>query len=75
MPNPEAIKKYIQAREAFDKGDKKAAADLLANSLGAPASNPVLENSLDQLLENDSRANDVVLKILSTEVAKRERRH
>lgn len=71
MPNPEAIKKYLKAKEAFDKGDRKTAANLLANSFGAETSNSVLDNFLDQLLDNDSRANDVALKILSSEVAKR----
>lgn len=75
MARTEPIKKYIAAINAFQKGDKKTAADLLAKSLGDTKPNHALENNLDQLLSSDSPANEVTLIILASEVGKSERRY
>lgn len=73
MPNPLAIKKYLAAKEAYDKGEHDDAAQLLAESLGAEHPSSVIEHSLGRLLEVDTLANDAILGILASETSKREK--
>jgi hypothetical protein len=70
VPTAEPIKLYIEAKEAYDRGDREAAVQLLAQSLGADEPSDVLRNSIGKLLSRDTLANDAILQIISTEVAK-----
>lgn len=71
MPSAKPIKLYLEAVEAYNRGDKEAAARKLAQSLGTDEPNTVIRGSIDRLLSAGTMPNDAVLKILSTEVTKR----
>jgi uncharacterized protein YccT (UPF0319 family) len=70
VPSAKPIKSYLEALEKYNQGDKEAAAQKLAQSLGAEKPSGVIISSIDKLLATGTMPNDAVLKIISTEVAK-----
>lgn len=70
MPSAEPIKLYLEAVAMHREGNKEQAAQLLAESLGASEPSPTIRNYIGKLLEENTMPNDVVLQVLSTEVAK-----
>lgn len=72
MPSARPIKLYLEAVEAYKSGDKEEAAQKLAQSLGASEPSNIIRGSIDKLLSTDTMPNDAVLRMISTEVSKRE---
>lgn len=72
MPSPEPIKKYVAAVKAKSR---EVAAQLLSESMGAERPSECIKNSVDVLLTPDSLANDAVLTVVASEVAKRKGRN
>jgi len=70
MPTPEPLKLYLEALENYNQGNREAAAQKLAEALGAKEPSPVITNSLDKFLNYGSMPNDAALQIIATEVAK-----
>ena len=56
-----ALKRYLQAHDAVRVGNRKEAAQALAESLGASAPTHQIEASLDILTRTGTTANDAVL--------------
>lgn len=71
MPSAKPIKTYLEALEKYHQGDKEAAIQKLAQSLGTDKPSAVIISSIDKLLATGTMPNDAILKIISTEVAKR----
>ena len=73
MPNAEPIKQYVNAVLALKGKQPDMSSSYLARSLGSKNVKipPVIRNNVQKLLKSNTLANDAVLKILSTEVAKR----
>lgn len=72
MPSPERIKLYQKALEANRAGKTGEAAELLAQSLGQAATPEFIAQNIHTLLDTDTTPNDIILRLLSTEVSKRE---
>jgi hypothetical protein len=70
MPKPLALKTYQRAREHYQRGDRDQAAQLLAEAMGAEKPSPILVESLDKFMEADTPPNDIVLRIIASEVSK-----
>ncbi|MBA7516365.1 hypothetical protein ES705_08413 [subsurface metagenome] len=70
MPSASPIKLYLEALEAYNRGEEEGAAQKLAEALGAKEPGPVIINSLDKFLNYGSMPNDVALQIVATEVSK-----
>lgn len=70
MPSASPIKLYLEALEAYNRGEEEGAAQKLAQSLGADEPSDVIRSSIGKLLSTDTMPNDAVLKIMSTEVSK-----
>jgi len=73
MPSAEPLKIYQEAVNLHQKGNRQQAAQMLAESIGAENPSRVLLDSIDLFLERDSAPNDIILRILATETAKRRR--
>ena len=71
MPSAEPLKIYLEAVKLHQKGNKQQAAQMLAEAVGAEKPSTVLLESLNKLLEHDTTPNDIILKIIATETAKR----
>lgn len=71
MPSAEPIRLYLDAVEAYERGNKEEAAQKLAQSLGADEPSALMRSSIDKLLSTDTMPNNAVLKILSNEVSKK----
>ena len=67
----EPLKIYQEAVKLYQKGNKQEAAQMLAEAVGAEKPSAVLLESLDKLLEHNTTPNDIVLRIIATETAKR----
>jgi len=48
MPTSEPLKKYLEALESYNQGNREAAAQKLAEAFGAKEPSPVMTNSLDK---------------------------
>ena len=73
MPNSEPIKQYVNAVLALKGNHPDMSSSYLARSLGSKKVKvpPVLRNNVKKFLTPNTLANDAMLKIVSTEVAKR----
>ncbi len=70
MPTSEPLKNYLEALESYNQGNRKEAAQKLAEAFGAKEPSHVIINSLDKLFKDGSMANDATLQIIATEIAK-----
>lgn len=64
----EPLKRYIEAIEAKNSGDRKKALDLLAESVGIKEPTEIMRNSLDKMLDS----NDAVLTVILDRIEKGE---
>lgn len=73
MPNSEPIKQYVNAVLSLKGKQPILSSSYLARSLGSKKvfTPPAIRNNIKKLLTPNTLANDAILKILSTEVAKR----
>lgn len=71
MTSAKPIKLYLEADERLRMGDKEQAARKLAQSMGCNEPSPLILSSVAKLMSYGSTQNDIVLKIISSEVAKR----
>ena len=73
MPRVEPIKQYVNAVLALRGNQPELSSSYLARSLGSKKVKvpPVLRNNIKKFLTPNTLANDAMLKIVSTEVAKR----
>ena len=73
MPSSEPIKLYVNAVLALKGNQPELSSSYLARSLGSKKVKvpPVIRNNVQKLLKSNTLANDAMLKIVSTEVAKR----
>jgi hypothetical protein len=69
MPSSEPIKNLMKAVQSLEQGQRQTSAIHLANALGGNPT-PMIQENLNQLLNVDSAANDIVLEIVSSEVNK-----
>ena len=65
------MKAYLEAVKLHQRGHRQQAAQMLAEAVGAEKPSTVLLESLNKLLEHDTTPNDIILKIIATETAKR----
>ena len=58
--NTEPLSLYLEAIEAYKKGDKDEAAKLIADSVGADAPTPFMKETIDQL----TKPNQAILALI-----------
>ena len=70
MTSAKPIKLYLEADQRLRMGDKEQAARKLAQSMGCNEPSPLIMSSVEKLMSYGSTPNDIVLKIISSEVAR-----
>jgi hypothetical protein len=60
----EALRHYIQARDALKKGDEERAAELFERSVGSPEHNPLIRQNIRNLLDLDKAIGHLVLNLI-----------
>lgn len=70
----QALKDYIEAREALRGGNSQVAATLLESAVGSPFHNRVLRGNLEKVLDHRTLAGSALLELIRVEVSRRERR-
>ena len=72
MPTPQPLKQYLEAVKHHQEGNEEAAAESLAAAMGAEKPSNMIRQSLGDFLDHDTVLNDMALRIIATETAKRE---
>jgi hypothetical protein len=74
MPDIEPINKYVAAVEDVKKGWVGSASVLLAQAMGVEKPSAVIRGSVERLLKQGTPANEVALRIVANEVARRKKK-
>ncbi len=75
MSDIQPIKDYLAAVDAHRAGDRRAACQSLATAMGADRPSPVIESAIGKLLAPETPANDVALKLVANQSARRGKEH
>lgn len=72
MPTPQPLKQYLDAVKHHQEGNEEAAAESLASAMGVEKPSNLMKDAIGDFLDTDTVHNDMALRIIAAETAKRE---
>ena len=75
MSSAKPLKRYLEARDALAKGDRTEAIAALKDAFGSQPDNPYIDRNVEQLVDHESAAGEVLLDLVRVEMNRRDDDH